>query len=75
MGLAGGIVADILTNVERKVLLNSFHAVDARNEKDEVICPLRLVDGGPWNHTGIVSQGYAARRALGRPCGHHPLLA
>jgi len=47
------VMNGLLSELEAKLLHKSFFAVDAIDELGNPTCPLRMVDGGPWDHTGI----------------------
>jgi len=53
MGISNHMVNGLLIELEHKLLHKSFFAIDAIDELGHRKCPLRLVDGGPWDHTGI----------------------
>eukprot|EP00418_Pyrodinium_bahamense_P081073 CAMPEP_0179073092 /NCGR_PEP_ID=MMETSP0796-20121207/32392_1 /TAXON_ID=73915 /ORGANISM="Pyrodinium bahamense, Strain pbaha01" /LENGTH=514 /DNA_ID=CAMNT_0020770273 /DNA_START=36 /DNA_END=1580 /DNA_ORIENTATION=- len=53
MGISNKVVKGLVTELEHKLLYSSFFGVDAIDEAGKPVFPLRMVDGGPWDHTGI----------------------
>lgn len=52
-GITNNLIKGLLIELEHKVLYKSFFGLNALGQDGETICPLRMVDGGPWDHTGI----------------------